>query len=268
MLFKKIVFSKNSFWVKLQDKEFDFIANNKKSAVFTIFIGKNGSGKSTLIDFIFQIIKNMYLFRYPNLYISNVNDSNTNNSDYFEFVYDDKIHKIKLSEDKKNGKIHMKLRHDTEYSDFFNFLCIHNDLSYVINEYSFYSSSGARGIDFMSDCFNDFGEYTITKQFYGSQPIVFGISNDNTKNTIWQFWRNSKITQDSLIGAADMSEHETKNVLELFKKKNIFHKLNEQNNEYKFNVTNDGRNIFIMEKNGKCYLYDCLSSGFKKGIQF
>ena len=57
VFFKKIIFSKDSYWVKLRDKKFDFTTNDKEEiATFVIFIGKNSCGKTTLLDFIRQII--------------------------------------------------------------------------------------------------------------------------------------------------------------------------------------------------------------------
>lgn len=255
----------------MRNKEFDFIAKNGKSATFVIFIGGNGCGKTTLIDFIYQIIVKTCSIRCNSNHRTFANNLNIDDNDYFEFFFGNKIYKIELSsrhiEKQENSMKLMRMKlSDIEYQDYFNFLCAPNDLSYKIIECSFYNSPVAK-IDYANDMSTDFGEYTIPRRFIiDHNSYSFNISNDNTKSTICKLFCNSKINKNSLYSAANMRDQETKKILNFFEKNNVFSGLNEKLNFIKLVVTNDGKNVFINEKNGECYSYNCLSSGFKKKI--
>ena len=103
-------------------------------------------------------------------------------------------------------------------------------------------------------------------------PISYSLSTQNTISSIIDFYlKSNKFTNDS-FAAIDMSDGDIeKNVITL-RGKTIFSTLNAEFNEHNygitFGVTNDGKKVYINEKDGNVYPYHYLSSGLQKKNSF
>ena len=270
MFFKKIIFSKDSYWVKLRDKKFDFTTNYKEEiAIFVIFIGKNSCGKTTLLDFIRQIINKSKSLK------STPINNNGKEHVFFEFLNNNRqVNEIKLVEpvvEKDNNKnLVLYMRLDCDNHDFFSLSQKNNNLTMDIKEFSFYNLPNTNKNDFMENNFPEIGEYNVKSHYF--VPISYSLSTQNTISSIIDFYlKSNKFTNDS-FAAIDMSDGDIEKNVIMLKGKTIFSTLNAEFNEHNygitFGVTNDGKKVYINEKDGNVYPYHYLSSGLQKKIHF
>ncbi|MBQ7749012.1 ATP-binding protein [bacterium] len=269
MFFKKIIFSKDSYWVKLRDKKFDFTTNDKEEiATFVIFIGKNSCGKTTLLDFIRQIINKSKSLK------STPINNNGKEHVFFEFLNNNRqVNEIKLVEpvvEKDNNQnLELYMRLDCDNHDFFILSQKNNNLTMDIEEFSFYNLLNTNKNDFMENNFPEIGEYNV-RSHYGV-PTSYSLSTQNTISSIIDFYlKSNKFTNDS-FAAIDMSDGDIEKNVIMLKGKTIFSTLNAEfnkNNGITFRVTNYGKTVYINEKDENVYPYRYLSSGLQKGNSF
>lgn len=189
MFFKKIIFSKDSYWVKLRDKKFDFTTNDMEEiATFVIFIGKNSCGKTTLLGFIRQIINKLKSLKSTSI------NNNGKEHVFFEFLNNNRqVNKIKLVEpvvEKDNNQnLELYMRLDCYNHDFFSLSQKNNNLTMDIEEFSFYNLPNTNKNDFMGNNFPEIGEYNVRSHY--NTTILYSLSTPNIVSSIINFYRQS-----------------------------------------------------------------------------